>query len=152
MQNESMSDIIATYINKILQEQERIEIQRKQMADRFQCVPSQINYVIKTRFTPENGYVVESKRGGGGYIRIMKLDIADESDFIDAMLGMVDEQTSDRDAAAIITNLYNNEIISKREAQLMYAALDKDALSLVDHPNSLRSEILRNLLVKLKYQ
>ncbi|MCZ0717936.1 CtsR family transcriptional regulator [Aerococcus kribbianus] len=152
MQNESMSDIIATYINKILQEQERIEIQRKQMADRFQCVPSQINYVIKTRFTPENGYVVESKRGGGGYIRIMKLDIADESDFIDAMLAMVDEQTSDRDAAAIITNLYNNEIISKREAQLMYAALDKDALSLVDHPNRLRSEILRNLLVKLKYQ
>ena len=75
MKNRNMSDIIESYLKQILQQEEHVEISRSEIADQFQCVPSQINYVINTRFTPQKGYIVESKRGGGGYIRIMKLEI-----------------------------------------------------------------------------
>ena len=69
-----MSDIIADFIGEMLSDNGGVaEVQRKSLADRFSCVPSQINYVIETRFTPEHGYLVESQRGGGGYIRIVRL-------------------------------------------------------------------------------
>ena len=69
-----MSDVIADFIGEMLSNGGGVaELQRKSLADRFSCVPSQINYVIETRFTPENGYLVESQRGGGGFIRIIRL-------------------------------------------------------------------------------
>ena len=68
MQNRNISDIIERYLKSILAEASQVEIKRSEVADQFDCVPSQINYVIKTRFTLQNGYLVESKRGGGGYI------------------------------------------------------------------------------------
>ena len=83
MQNQNMSDIIEAYIKKILKSQEQVEIRRNEMAVRFNCVPSQINYVINTRFTEQHGYLVESKRGGGGYIRIMKVKFLDEVEYVD---------------------------------------------------------------------
>lgn len=70
MQN--ITDIIEAYLKQILHDEKTIEIKRQEIAQRFDCVPSQINYVINTRFTVEKGYFVESKRGGGGYIRIKK--------------------------------------------------------------------------------
>lgn len=152
MQNKNMSDIIEAYIKQILQEEERIEIQRKQMASHFDCVPSQINYVIKTRFTPENGYVVESKRGGGGYIRIMKLNVAEAADLIDTLLAVVDETTTLRDAIAIINNLLTHEVVTQKEAEIMFSAIDKDALGAFINANEVRTVILRNMLIKLKYQ
>ena len=75
MQGQNISDIIEKYLKQILADSEEIEIRRSEIADLFDVVPSQINYVIKTRFTIQNGYVVESKRGGGGYIRIEKSQI-----------------------------------------------------------------------------
>ena len=74
----NISDIIECYLKKVLEMSEKdiLEIKRSEVADKFQCVPSQINYVINTRFTIERGYIVESKRGGGGYIRIMKVQIS----------------------------------------------------------------------------
>ncbi|MBO5645957.1 MAG: CtsR family transcriptional regulator, partial [Clostridia bacterium] len=68
-----ISDSIADFISELLRREGEVELQRNLLADRFNCVPSQINYVISTRFTPEHGYVVESRRGGGGYIRITRL-------------------------------------------------------------------------------
>ena len=85
----------------------------------FNCVPSQINYVINTRFTVQQGYVVESKRGGGGYIRIMKVNLVDDMDIIDALLEVVPEELSIKQANHILQNLYDNELLSKREAQLL---------------------------------
>ena len=75
MQRENISDIIETYLKTILAQEAAVEIRRAEIARRFNCVPSQINYVIKTRFTPARGYIVESKRGGGGYIRIVKVKL-----------------------------------------------------------------------------
>ena len=75
----NISDVIETYLKQVLEisQQDILEIKRSEIADKFQCVPSQINYVINTRFTIERGYIVESKRGGGGYIRIMKVESQD---------------------------------------------------------------------------
>ena len=152
MQNKNMSDIIEAYIKSVLQENQRIEIQRKQIADHFDCVPSQINYVIKTRFTPENGYAVESKRGGGGYIRIMKLAIVDDSEIIDAMLSVIDDTVTLRNAIAIINNLAANDVINQREAEIMFSAIDKDALGKFINAPEVRAVILKNMLLKLKSQ
>ena len=71
-----ISDSIADFISELLRREGEVELQRNLLADQFNCVPSQINYVITTRFTPEHGYVVESRRGGGGYIRITRLAAA----------------------------------------------------------------------------
>ena len=80
----NISDIIEEYLKQVLEksEEEIVEIKRSEIANKFQCVPSQINYVINTRFTLERGYIVESKRGGGGFIRIIKSK-TDESFFVD---------------------------------------------------------------------
>ncbi|OYW70038.1 MAG: CtsR family transcriptional regulator, partial [Aerococcus viridans] len=114
--------------------------------------PSQINYVINTRFTPQKGYIVESKRGGGGYIRIMKLEIVDEADLIDAMVDLIKGKTSLSDATAIIQNLLVNEIVTENEAQIIHSAIDKDALGKIVNADEIRSLILEAMLVKLKYR
>lgn len=147
-----MSDIIEAYLKQVLQQAEHVEIRRSEIADRFQCVPSQINYVINTRFTPQKGYIVESKRGGGGYIRIIKLHIIDEADFIDTMCDLVKDSISVRDATEIIKNLYKNEILTGREAAIMHSALDKDAYAEIDHADRVRAIILKNMLLKVKFQ
>ena len=75
--NNNMTDILEQYIKKLFDEasENQIVIKRSNVAQKFDCVPSQLNYVIKTRFTPEHGFIIESKRGGGGFIRITKLFI-----------------------------------------------------------------------------
>lgn len=89
MHNQNMSDIIEAYLKKVLGQDEQVEIRRSEMADRFNCVPSQINYVINTRFTVQQGYLVESKRGGGGYIRIIKVKLLDEVEMLDMMIDII---------------------------------------------------------------
>ena len=79
MVRRSMSDVIEAYLKEILASRSTVEIKRSDIAERFDCVPSQINYVINTRFTQEHGYMVESKRGGGGYIRILKVEVIDDA-------------------------------------------------------------------------
>ena len=77
MSAKNTSDSIEEYIKSILAQAGIVELKRSELADVFQVVPSQINYVIKTRFTESRGYIVESKRGGGGYIRIGKIEFSD---------------------------------------------------------------------------
>lgn len=86
MQGQNISDIIERYLKEILADSEEVEIRRSEIADQFDVVPSQINYVIKTRFTIQNGYLVESKRGGGGYIRIEKVKLLDDIDVLDSLI------------------------------------------------------------------
>ncbi|RKW28734.1 MAG: CtsR family transcriptional regulator, partial [Granulicatella sp.] len=123
------------------------------IADRFNCVPSQINYVINTRFTVQQGYVVESKRGGGGYIRIMKVNLVDDMDIIDALLEVVPEELSIKQANHILQNLYDNELLSKREAQLLNIAMSKESLTEAEQcSDQLRSNMMKNILTSLKYK
>ena len=153
MQPLNMSDIIEEYLKNVLLAQEKVEIRRSEIADRFNCVPSQINYVINTRFTVQQGYVVESKRGGGGYIRIMKVNLVDDMDIIDALLEVVPEELSIKQANHILQNLYDNELLSKREAQLLNIAMSKESLTEAEQcSDQLRSNMMKNILTSLKYK
>ena len=151
----NISDIIEEYLKKVLyvSKNNAVEIKRNEIAEKFQCVPSQINYVIKTRFTIEKGYIVESKRGGGGYIRIIKVSPEDHAQLLDQMLDLVENRISQSSAENIIVRLYEEKVISKKEAKLMSSAIDRSVLFL-DLPlrDELRARILKSMLMTLKYK
>ncbi|MEH7010822.1 CtsR family transcriptional regulator [Neobacillus niacini] len=151
----NISDIIEKYLKQVLEmsEQEHVEIKRSEIADKFQCVPSQINYVINTRFTIERGYVVESKRGGGGYIRIMKVQSHDLVDLIDHLLSLFDNRITQSTAEDVIYRLVHEEIITKREAKIMLSVIDRSVLY-IDLPfrDELRARMLKAMLTSLKYK
>jgi transcriptional regulator of stress and heat shock response len=151
----NISDIIESYLKKILErsETEIAEIKRSEIADKFQCVPSQINYVINTRFTMERGYVVESKRGGGGYIRIIKVKAHDQAHLIDQLLVLVKSRISQANAEDIIFRLTEEDIISEKEARLMLSVIDRSVL-FIDLPirDELRARMLKAMLQTLKYE
>ncbi len=141
MQSQNISDIIEKYLKSILADSEHVEIRRSEIADLFNVVPSQINYVIKTRFTIQNGYLVESKRGGGGYIRIEKVNLVDDADVLDALIQVIGDSITQRDAYAVVQSLYEDDVLNRREAQLILVAIDHETLGLTDRDleNSLRA-------------
>ncbi|WP_175986311.1 CtsR family transcriptional regulator [Bacillus sp. Marseille-Q1617] len=151
----NISDIIESYLKNVLElsESEIVEIKRSEIADKFQCVPSQINYVINTRFTIERGYVVESKRGGGGYIRIMRVKAHDQVHLIDQLVSLVTKAISQSTAADIIFRLVEEDIISEREAKIMLSVMDRSVI-MVDLPERdvLRGRMLKAMLDSLKYE
>ncbi|EAD0634817.1 CtsR family transcriptional regulator [Listeria monocytogenes] len=149
----NISDIIEAYLKQVLESSEAVEIKRNEIADKFECVPSQINYVINTRFTMERGYIVESKRGGGGYIRIIKVKMNDKLQLLEAIISMVhDKKVSQSFSEDVILRLLEEEVITKKEARLMVAALDREVLILpLPDRDILRSRILEAMLVALKY-
>ena len=106
MSNQNTSDLIEAYLKKILEESNKIEIRRAEMANLFNCVPSQINYVINTRFTIQRGYAVESKRGGGGYIRIVKVQISDNDQLLKQMDQLIGATLTEKDALTFIQTLF----------------------------------------------
>ena len=152
-QNQNMSDLIESYLKNVLLSNETVEIRRSEIADQFNCVPSQINYVINTRFTIQQGYVVESKRGGGGYIRIMKVNLVDEMDILNTLGDLIPPQLSVREANHLLQNLYENELISKREAQMMALMMEKDTFPVsVKNEDEIRSNMMKKLIDNLKYR
>ena len=152
-QNQNMSDLIESYLKNVLLSNETVEIRRSEIADQFNCVPSQINYVINTRFTIQQGYVVESKRGGGGYIRIMKVNLVDDMDVLNTLGDLIPPQLSVREANHLLQNLYENELISKREAQMMALMMEKDTFPVsVKNGDEIRSNMMKKLIDNLKYR
>ncbi|TDL30581.1 CtsR family transcriptional regulator [Jeotgalibacillus sp. S-D1] len=151
----NISDVIEKYLKQVLEGSgsEIVEIKRSEIADKFQCVPSQINYVINTRFTVERGYVVESKRGGGGYIRIIKVKSHDHSHLIDQVLELLQSQIAQATAEDVVYRLLEEECISKREAKLMVSAMDRAALQLpLPLRDEIRARVLTAMLLTLKYK
>ena len=123
MQN--LSENIEEYILALLAREEEnfISLRRKELAERFECVPSQINYVLRSRFSPEQGYLIESRRGGNGYIRIFKITCdspEDKSEHIDDIIG---ESISAHDARKLLEALQDRELITSRERLLIEIAL-----------------------------
>lgn len=153
MQTPNMSDLIENYLKNVLTSQEKVEIRRSEIADQFNCVPSQINYVINTRFTVQQGYLVESKRGGGGYIRIMKVNLVSDIEVIHSLLAILQEKLSAKQALHMVHNLYENDIVSKREAELMLVAMDHEVLVHAEEKEDLiRSQMMKEFLNNLKYE
>lgn len=153
MENQNISDLIESYLKKILKEQEKIEIRRAEMASQFSCVPSQINYVINTRFTVAQGYSVESKRGGGGYIRIQKVNLNNDGSLLADLIDVVGSSLSQKDGIAILQQLYNYDIISKREGNLLFAVMASDVLQLDKQTEEqTRARMMKVLLERLHYE
>lgn len=151
----NISDIIEGYLKQIIELEGKghVEIKRSELADKFQCVPSQINYVINTRFTAERGYLVESKRGGGGYIRISRVESHSKEALFDEMLTQVDMSAPQVVAEHIIYRMIDEEIVSKREAKLMFAAISRSTLQLpLPMRDEIRARILKAMLMMLKFE
>ncbi|MDR7002470.1 CtsR family transcriptional regulator [Neobacillus niacini] len=151
----NISDIIENYLKAVLEksEQDLVEIKRSEIADKFQCVPSQINYVINTRFTIERGYIVESKRGGGGYIRIMKVQSHEFADLIHHLISLIEDRISQTSAEDVILRLVHEEIITKREAKIMLSVIDRSVLYIeLPYRDELRARMLKAMLTSLKYK
>ena len=121
----SLTKLIEAYIEDLLEEQEDpdLSLRRKELAARFGCVPSQINYVLSSRFTPERGYIVESQRGGHGFIRIMKVRVKSAEDRLENLENLVGESLSERDSRRLLAYLHEKGVISSRERLLVDVAL-----------------------------
>lgn len=144
-----LSNIIEEFIKEMLEESREIELQRNELATRFNCVPSQINYVISTRFSPERGYSVESRRGGGGYIRITKTAPENEH-LIIHIVNAIGNSISSASANAVINELYSAELLSHKEAKIIMAALSDNSI-IISRPERdiVRAKMLKNILVNL---
>ena len=145
-----MSDTIEEFIkNLIKNDEEFIEIQRNDLAEYFNCVPSQINYVISTRFRPSQGYYVESKRGGGGHIKIKKVNI-NKDDYLMYVIKNLESQVTSNDVDIHISNLLSYNMINGKEAKLLKVATSDNVLTVEQKTkDQLRASIFKNMLLNL---
>ena len=146
-----VTDKIEAFITELLknEEDEWLELGRNELAQIFTCVPSQINYVIRTRFSPERGYIVQSRRGGGGYLRIKKIENTPNA----LSVGMIGDEIDFPTASALIRELLQNYVIDQKTADIMSAAVCDRSLTIPQpHKNTLRANILKNMLITLQNQ
>ncbi|MCH1645273.1 CtsR family transcriptional regulator [Streptococcus suis] len=147
MAMKNTSDYIEEHIKAILDQVSVAELRRSELASRFEVVPSQINYVIKTRFTASRGYIVESKRGGGGYIRIGRITFSDKHELVHDLLNNMGEQLSAMVYADILQLLFDEGLMTEREGNLFLSTgsdeiLGKDA-------STIRARMMRQILRRL---
>lgn len=147
----SLSNEIARMLLEMLEESGTTEIQRNELAQTLGCVPSQINYVISSRFTPEQGYIVESRRGGGGYIKITRLQL-DRPSLIMHTVNCMGESVDYAACHANVMNLYHNGAIDKQSALLLLAATGEKSLSSLPAPvkDRIRASILKQMLISIQ--
>ncbi|MDP4095985.1 CtsR family transcriptional regulator [Paenibacillus sp. P96] len=148
----NVSDIIEQYLKGILIESSDgvVEIQRNDLADRFSCVPSQINYVISTRFTLEKGYIVESKRGGGGYVRIQRVDLPAHHVLHTHLHHSIGDEISQSAAEGLIYQLEEAGFLNKREAAMMKAAVSRETIALkLPYRDQVRARMFKAMLIAL---
>ena len=146
-----MSDLIEEFIKELFDEDNQlVEIQRNELAEQFNCVPSQINYVISTRFKPSQGYYVESRRGGGGHITIKKVNNTKSDYFMHIIKNIGDEMTSN-DVDILISDFLTYDLITKKEAKLLKVATSDNVLGIVKEiKDKLRAKIFKNMLLNLE--
>ena len=144
MRFKNTSDHIEAYIKAILEQSGMVELQRSQLADTFQVVPSQINYVIKTRFTESRGYLVESKRGGGGYIRIGRIEFSYHHDMLRDLLYSVGEEVSLAIFEDVLRLLFEQDLLTSQEMNLLVAMAPDRILG--EEANQIRANMLKQLL------
>ncbi len=144
-----VSDVIEQFIIELLGDEASAEINRNELASYFCCAPSQINYVLQTRFTVDRGFVVESKRGGGGYIRIEKY-CADKEPYLYALLEATKEPMSYTRVQQLAENLVSQEFITASEAEMLLTTTSDKALAgPANNADSLRSGIIRETILHL---
>lgn len=147
-----MSDIIEEFIKELFDdtESEQIEIRRNELAEHFNCVPSQINYVISTRFKPSQGYYVESRRGGGGHITIRKVADSNE-EYIMHIIKNIGEEITSNEVDIILSDFLSYDIVTKKEAKLLKVATSDNVLRLPkETKDKVRARIFKNMLLNLE--
>lgn len=146
-----ISDLIAAFIAEELEQADGVlELQRSDLAERFGCVPSQINYVMSTRFSPERGYIVESRRGGNGYIRISRVRM-DRQTLLMHVINSVGDELDLPSARAILANLAESGAVSDEAARCLLSAVSDRALQTVPqaYRGVLRADIVKQVLIHL---
>lgn len=146
----NMSDVIEKLLIDMLRESGgSVEIQRNNLAGELNCVPSQINYVIQTRFTPERGYIIESRRGGGGGVKIRAVK-TDSTTYPMHIVNAVGNTLSYRTAAVFVQNLLDYECITPREAHIILGAVNDKVLPFTaDIRDNVRARIFKSILTGL---
>ena len=149
-----LSDTIESFIKELLgaSEDDGVELKRNELAEYFQCAPSQINYVLSTRFTPDHGYMIESRRGGGGCIRIVHVE-RNQGDYLDYLIReRVGLSLADKDAQQLLRQLVESGTVSREDGLMIAAALSPQALA-VPVPETvkcaLRARIMRCMLLNI---
>lgn len=146
-----ISDAIAKLIEEMINEGEgAAEIKRNDLAGQLGCVPSQINYVITSRFTPERGYIIESRRGGGGYIRIIRKQMG-KDEYLMHFLYAIGDSIDEKEGVAFLGNLLDQEVITEREYVLLGSTISGSALGKLPAGarNTVRADILRHVILRL---
>ena len=140
-----ITDLIAAFLTDALDETGNgvLEVRRGDLAERFHCVPSQINYVVSTRFSPERGYIVESRRGGNGYIRITRVRV-DRETMLMHVINSLGESVDFPSARAMVSNLFHAGALEESAARLLLAVTTERALSAV--PKELRGNVRADIL------
>ena len=145
-----ISDVIAGFIQQEREEMGGVlELQLSDLAQRFNCVPSQINYVMSTRFSPERGYIVESRRGGNGYIRITRVRV-DRQTLLMHVINSVGETLDMASARAMITNLVESEALDLAVGRALLVSMDDKTLRAVPQEarNTVRADLLKQVLIQ----
>ena len=145
-----LSDLIEQYILDFFKENEMVELKRSELANKFNCVPSQINYVISTRFIPELGFYVESRRGGGGYIKICRANL-NRSDYISDIIDKISQNLSQTTLDVYLNDFVRYNILNKKTANIVRVALSDKSLAKVDKYDRdlVRSDMLKNIIVNI---
>ena len=145
-----LSDIIEAYIKDFIEDENSVELRRNELADKFNCVPSQINYVISTRFIPELGFYVESRRGGGGYIKISKSSLP-RQDYINDIIEKIDNKMSQSVVDVYLKEFLRYNILDEKIANLIRVALSDKSLAKVNLADRdyIRADIFKNLIINL---
>lgn len=146
----SLSSAIEAYIRSKIETQNMIELSRNELANKFNCVPSQINYVISTRFIPELGFYVESRRGGNGYIKISKIEIKDSEEFLN-LFDKIGNKMSQSVVDIYLKDFLIYNVLNEKEAKLIKVAVSDKSLKSVEasKKDNVRADIFKNLLINL---
>ena len=148
-----LSDSIESFIKAMLNDESaEVELKRNELAEYFRCAPSQINYVLATRFSPDHGYLTESRRGGGGYIRIVRVVQSGSQRLMYLVNERIGDSLTAEECIRLISQLKEAEIVTADEASLMAAAVNSRAMSvpLTDElKNAMRARIMKSMLMTI---
>lgn len=149
MSNKTISDIIEEFIINTLNDDDFIELSRNDLAKFFSCVPSQINYVLNTRFTVNRGFVVESQRGGGGYIKLVRVQ-DNNTNFLTNVLEICNQPLSVVEANQLLENMLERKLLTEKEINLIKCSISSKALNNpINMDNTIRSNILKQIVLEL---
>lgn len=145
----SISDIIEQFILDYLNNDDIIELSRNDLAKYFSCVPSQINYVLNTRFTINRGYAIESVRGGAGHIKVIRLK-PDKEDYLKEILELIGSELNFAEGSQLLENLCEKNYINERECELLTKAIStKSLINPINMENSIRANILKQIIIEI---